>query len=80
MLVTYTDGTPQTVDQYSQDVSAFLMWAAEPHLVERKRLGFQVLIFLVVFAGPDVPDQEEGLVEGRSLEKQNASGAPLGRI
>ncbi len=24
--VTYTDGTPQTVDQYSRDVSAFLMW------------------------------------------------------
>ena len=33
------------------DVSAFLMWAAEPHLVERKRIGFQVFIFLVVFAG-----------------------------
>ncbi len=49
--VTYTDGTPQTVDQYSRDVSAFLMWAAEPHLVERKRMGFMVMIFLVVFAG-----------------------------
>lgn len=50
-LVTYTDGTPQTVDQYSRDVSAFLMWAAEPHLVERKRIGYQVVIFLIVFAG-----------------------------
>ena len=50
-LVTYADGTPQTVDQYSRDVSAFLMWAAEPHLVERKRIGFEVVIFLVVFAG-----------------------------
>ena len=49
--VTYTDGTPQTVDQYSRDVSAFLMWAAEPHLNERKRMGFQVFIFLLVFAG-----------------------------
>jgi ubiquinol-cytochrome c reductase cytochrome c1 subunit len=49
--VTYSDGTPQTVDQYARDAAAFLMWAAEPHLVERKRLGFQVMIFLVVFAG-----------------------------
>jgi ubiquinol-cytochrome c reductase cytochrome c1 subunit len=49
--VTYSDGTPQTVDQYARDVSAFLMWAAEPHLVDRKRLGFEVFIFLVVFSG-----------------------------
>jgi ubiquinol-cytochrome c reductase cytochrome b/c1 subunit len=27
------------------------MWAAEPHLEARKRIGFQVMIFLVVFAG-----------------------------
>ncbi len=49
--VTYTDGTPQTVDQYARDVAAFLMWAAEPHMVARKRLGFEVVIYLVVFAG-----------------------------
>jgi ubiquinol-cytochrome c reductase cytochrome b/c1 subunit len=28
-----------------------MMWAAEPHMVARKRLGFQVMIFLIVFAG-----------------------------
>jgi len=49
--VTYDDGAPQTVAQYSKDVSAFLMWVAEPHLVARKRLGFQVMIFLIVFSG-----------------------------
>ena len=27
------------------------MWAAEPHLEARKRTGFQVMIFLIVFAG-----------------------------
>ena len=42
---------PQTVDQYSQDVAAFLMWVAEPHLVQRKRIGLQVMIFLIVLAG-----------------------------
>jgi ubiquinol-cytochrome c reductase cytochrome b/c1 subunit len=49
--VDYTDGAPQTVDQYAKDVSAFLMWAAEPHLEARKRLGMQVMIFLIVFSG-----------------------------
>jgi len=49
--VEYTDGTPTTVDQYSRDVTAFMMWAAEPHLEARKALGFKVMIFLIVFAG-----------------------------
>ena len=47
--VTYDDGSPQTVDQYARDVSAFLMWAAEPHLDTRKQTGFSVLIFLALF-------------------------------
>jgi ubiquinol-cytochrome c reductase cytochrome c1 subunit len=49
--VTYDDGSPQTVDQYSRDVAAFLMWAAEPHLEARKQTGFSVMVFLVLFAG-----------------------------
>ncbi|GAK69095.1 cytochrome c1 [Agrobacterium rubi] len=47
--VTYDDGSPQTVEQYSHDVAAFLMWAAEPHLEERKRTGFMVIVFLLIF-------------------------------
>jgi ubiquinol-cytochrome c reductase cytochrome c1 subunit len=47
--VEYTDGTPATVDQYGRDVGAFLMWAAEPNLDARHRLGFQVMIFLIAF-------------------------------
>ena len=46
-----TDGSPATLDQYAKDVAAFMMWAAEPHLEARKRIGFQVMIFLVIFAG-----------------------------
>lgn len=49
--VTYDDGAPQTVEQYSRDVSAFLMWAAEPHLEDRKKMGFRAMVFLVLFAG-----------------------------
>ena len=33
------------------DVTAFLMWAAEPHLEARKRLGFKAILFLLLFAG-----------------------------
>jgi ubiquinol-cytochrome c reductase cytochrome c1 subunit len=49
--VTYDDGAPQTVDQYARDVAAFLMWAAEPHLEERKATGFKVMVVLLLFAG-----------------------------
>lgn len=47
--VTYADGSPQTVEQYSKDVVAFLTWASDPTLEERKRIGFRVMIFLAVF-------------------------------
>ncbi len=49
--VTYADGTKATVEQMSRDVSAFLMWTAEPKLEERKRLGFKVMIFLLILTG-----------------------------
>lgn len=54
--VTYTPGedgvaVPETLEQYSTDVAAFMMWMAEPHLVSRKQTGFVVLLFLVLFAG-----------------------------
>ena len=48
------DGKPQapeTVAQYAKDVSAFLMWAAEPHMEQRKEIAFKTLAFLLVFAG-----------------------------
>ncbi|MDC9825541.1 cytochrome c1 [Devosia sp. ZB163] len=53
--ITYEEGetgsVPQTTDQYARDVSAFLMWMAEPHLVARKEAGLQVIAFLLLFAG-----------------------------
>ena len=42
---------PETVDQYARDVTAFLMWAAEPHLEARKAMGLKVMIFLIIFSG-----------------------------
>jgi len=46
--VTYADGTKATVNQMSTDVSAFLMWAAEPKLENRHRTGIAVVIFLII--------------------------------
>lgn len=50
-IVTYEDeATPETVEQYAKDVAAFLQWTADPHMVERKAMGFKVIIFLIGFA------------------------------
>ena len=48
-VVAYTDGTKPTLDNYAKDVSAYLMWAAEPKLEERHKTGARVMIFLIVF-------------------------------
>lgn len=50
-VISYGDGTPETQLQYSKDVATFLMWAAEPTLDVRKRIGWYVLGFLIIFAG-----------------------------
>ncbi|APE27605.1 cytochrome c1 [Aurantiacibacter gangjinensis] len=47
--VSYNDGTEATIEQMSEDVSAFLTWTAEPSLIERKETGWAVLLF-VLFA------------------------------
>lgn len=46
--VEYDDGTEPTLEQHAKDVAAFMTWAAEPYLVERKQLGFKVIIFLLI--------------------------------
>jgi len=46
--VEYVDGTKATLDQHAKDVSAFLMWAAEPKLEDRHRIGLKTMLFLIV--------------------------------
>ncbi len=47
-LVDYSDGTQASVDQMSKDVTAFLVWASEPHLEAQHRMGFKVIIYLII--------------------------------
>jgi ubiquinol-cytochrome c reductase cytochrome b/c1 subunit len=50
-IVEYAEAdVPRTVEQYSKDVAAFLMWAAEPKLESRHRMGLGVMIFLSIMA------------------------------
>jgi ubiquinol-cytochrome c reductase cytochrome c1 subunit len=47
--VTYAPNNPApTVDQMAKDVSAFLVWTAEPKLARRHASGIAVVIFLLV--------------------------------
>ncbi|MBX9728237.1 MAG: cytochrome c1, partial [Sphingopyxis sp.] len=47
--VTYDDGTRSTPDQMARDVTAFLVWTAEPKLENRIKAGWAVLGFLLIF-------------------------------
>lgn len=49
--VTFDDGTPSTIDQQAKDVAAFLAWAAEPKMEERKAFGFGAMIYLLLLTG-----------------------------
>ena len=47
-LIEYADGTKATVEQMSKDVTTFLMWAAEPHLESRHKMGFKAIVYLII--------------------------------
>nr|WP_294523258.1 cytochrome c1 [uncultured Rhodopila sp.] len=49
--ITYTDGTASTVAQNAHDVVTFLAWAAHPDMVQRKRIGFGVVLYFLGMAG-----------------------------
>ena len=47
-LVEYSDGTQATTAQMAKDVTTFLVWASEPHLEAQHRIGFKVIIYLII--------------------------------
>jgi ubiquinol-cytochrome c reductase cytochrome c1 subunit len=48
--VQFSDGTKSDVDHEARAVVAFLAWASEPKMEERKQVGFGVLAFLILLA------------------------------
>lgn len=51
-VVDYADPeTPETIEQYAEDVVQFLAWASEPKMEARKRLGFMTIAYLAILAG-----------------------------
>ena len=47
-LIEYSDGTVASEEQMAKDVSTFLMWAAEPHLEARHKMGFKAITYLII--------------------------------
>ncbi len=48
--VEYADGTKASVEQMATDVAAFLTWAGEPKMEQRKSMGFQVVLYLILLS------------------------------
>ncbi len=46
--VQYSDGTKATKEQITKDVTAFLVWAGDPHLESRHKMGFKVFFYLII--------------------------------
>jgi cytochrome c1 len=46
--VAYQDGMPPKLENYARDVIAFLSWTADPTLDQRKRIGWQVMLYVIV--------------------------------
>lgn len=48
--VDFADGHSNSLHHISEDVSAFLMWTAEPKMMARKQAGFVSVLFLTVLS------------------------------
>ncbi len=49
-LVTYADGHEATEGNLAEDVTSFLVWAAEPKMMARKQAGLTAVIFLTILS------------------------------
>ena len=47
--VVFSDGAATTIEAVSADLTQFLMWAAEPKMEVRKRIGVAAVFFLSIF-------------------------------
>ncbi|MFA9230795.1 MAG: cytochrome c1 [Microgenomates group bacterium] len=46
--ITYQDGHEASLENLSMDVSAYLMWTAEPKMMARKEMGFKAVLLLTL--------------------------------
>ena len=49
-LIEYNDGTEASEEQMAKDITIFLVWAAEPHLEARHKIGFKAIIYLIILS------------------------------
>jgi len=47
-VVEYIDGTEATKSQIAKDITVFLVWAGDPHLEARHKMGFKVFFYLII--------------------------------
>ncbi|MEM7076410.1 MAG: cytochrome c1 [Pseudomonadota bacterium] len=48
--VEFADGSPNDISSIAKDVAAFLMWSAEPKMMDRKQAGFAGVVLLTLLA------------------------------
>ena len=46
--IEYTDGTKTSKAQMAKDITTFLVWASDPHLEARHKMGFKVFFYLII--------------------------------
>ena len=49
--VTFDDGSSCKLEAEARDVAAFLQWASDPKMDQRKQMGIAVFIYLLIFSG-----------------------------
>ncbi|HRO13884.1 MAG TPA: cytochrome c1, partial [Paracoccus sp. (in: a-proteobacteria)] len=47
-MVTFEDGSPSDLASTAKDIAAFLMWTAEPKMMDRKQAGLVSVLFLIL--------------------------------
>ncbi len=47
-MVEYADGTETSKAQMAKDITTFLVWASDPHLEARHKMGFKVFFYLII--------------------------------
>jgi len=46
--IEYIDGTKTSKAQMAKDITTFLVWASDPHLEARHKMGFKVFFYLII--------------------------------